>query len=595
MNETICHKLIERRKKTPNKTSVRFVKNDKWVELTWKEYVDQIEQIAAGLVQKGIKPGDRVAIFSSTRVDWAMTDMAILAIGAIVVPIYPSSIPEDVEFILNNSEAKILFLENRLLFDRWILSKPKCSHIKEVVSFDGVQTKENGPIHITELKKEGSQHLNGSDGFLEQCCAKLKIEELASIVYTSGTTGVPKGVIITHRNIMSEVQDLFSHVGVNSSDLSLTFLPFAHILARVEHFGHTYMGFTMGYAENIDRVRANLADVKPTFMVAVPRIFEKIYNGMISQAEASPVKKKIFYWAIAVGKEVSRCRIEKRSPSLAILLQYQVAKKLVFDKLSEKMGGRLRFAFSGGAPLSRDIAEFFHAANLLIIEGYGLTETTAGIFANSEFEYKFGSVGKPIGDTKFKLADDGEILVKGDKITTGYYKNPQATKDVFVDGWLATGDIGHVDENGFLTITDRKKDLIKTAGGKYVAPQKLENLLKLSKYVSNVLIHGDQKKYIVALLTLNYENIEAFAKSGGISYSDKTQLVSNKQVMSLMRDVVAEVNSNLGSHESIKNFGLLANDFTVEAGELTPSLKVKRKFCDNRYKEAIEKLYGTES
>ncbi|MGE3972998.1 MAG: long-chain fatty acid--CoA ligase [Bdellovibrionales bacterium] len=595
MTETICHKLIERRQKHPNKACVKFVKNERWTEITWKDYVDQIEQIAAGLAQKGIKDGDRVAIYANTRVEWAMTDMAVLSLGAITVPIYPSSIPEDVEFILNNSETKILFCENRQIFERWLLVKNKCPNVQHVVSFESIQSKESNPISIMELKREGAQYLTGKEGFLQHNATKLKIDDLASIVYTSGTTGQPKGVILTHKNIMSEVKDVFNHVGVTDVDLSLTFLPFAHILARVEHFGHTYMGFTMGYAENIDRIRANLIDVKPTFMVAVPRIFEKIYNSMVTQAEASPTKKKIFYWALGIGKEVSQYRIQKKSAPFTTLLQYQVAKKLVFDKLAAKMGGRLRFAISGGAPLSKDIAEFFHAANLLIIEGYGLTETTAAVFANTETEFKFGSVGFPIGDVKYKLANDGEILVKSDKITPGYYKNEEATKDVFVDGWFATGDIGEMDARGFLTITDRKKDLIKTAGGKYVAPQKLENLLKLSKYVSNVLIHGDQKKYIVALITLNYENIESFAKANNISYSDKTQLASNKQVMALIRDVIADVNSKLGSYESIKNFAILPNDFTVEEGEITPSLKVKRKYCDKKYKDTIDKLYGTEA
>jgi long-chain acyl-CoA synthetase len=562
--------------------------------MTWAEYFEGVEQMAFGMRSLGVKPGDRVAIYSNTRPEWALADMAILSIGAVVVPIYPSSIPEDIEFILNNSEAKLVFCENRILLDKINSIKNKTPKLENAVTFDTVQSTDKWQLTLAELKKRGTAEKAADLSWFTQTMQKPKLEELATIVYTSGTTGTPKGVMLTHDNIMSEVIDALNHLGVTEQDSSLTFLPFAHILARVEHFFHVYCGYMMSYAENIDRIRANLVDAKPTFIVAVPRIFEKIYNSMISQAEASPVKKKIFYWAMGIGREVSKAKLEKRSPSLQTLLQYQVAKRLVFDKLAQKLGGRLRFSLSGGAPLSKDIGEFFHAAGLVILEGYGLTETTAGVMANSLFDYRFGTVGKPIGDVQVKIANDGEILVKSRKNTPGYYKNEAATKEVLHDGWFATGDIGEFDADGFLKITDRKKDLIKTAGGKFIAPQKLENLLKLNKYVSNVLIHGDQRKYVTALITLNYDNIESYANDKGIKYASKAELAENKQVVGLMRDVVADTNHKLASYESIKNFSLLPNDFSIDAGELTPSLKVKRKFCDKKYKDTLDRLYGAE-
>lgn len=584
---TICQSLVQKLETQGNKTAVRSVIDGKWMPLTWREYIEAVEEIAAGILELGVKPGDRIAIMSNTRVEWALIDIAALGIGAIVVPVYASNILDDMKYILNDSAAKILFLENVSLFQKWKSIERECGNVKNIISIEEV----GGVMSLSDLKKKGQSYRKAKPDFYKKSIETLSLQNVASIVYTSGTTGSPKGVMISHENIMSEIGEVFPHIGVNSTDSSLTFLPYAHILGRVEHWGHIYCGFTMNYAENIDKIRINLIETHPTFMVAVPRIFEKIYNSMISQAEASPIKKKIFDWAIAVGKEISHAKIQKTTLPMSTLLKYQLAKKLVFDKLSQKLGGKLRFSFSGGAPLSRDIAEFFHAANLLIVEGYGLTETTAGVLANSPFSYKFGTVGTPIGETQIRLASDGELLVKSKKNMMGYYNNDSATAEVMNDSWFATGDIAEIDSEGFVKITDRKKDLIKTAGGKFVAPQKLENYLKLSKYISNVLIHGDQRKYVVALLTVNYENIIALAKEKNISFSKKEELVKNPEVLAAIREVVADVNSRLGSWESIKNFDILAEDFTIEKGELTPSLKVKRKYCDKKYRELLDRLY----
>ena len=322
----------------------------------------------------------------------------------------------------------------------------------------------------------------------------------------------------------------------------------------------------------------------------MPRIFEKIYNGIVSQVETNLIKKKIFNWSVDRGREISQQKLKNKSISLVHLFQYKVAQRLVFNTIKQKMGGKLRFAMSGGAPLAKEIAEFFHSAGLLICEGYGLTETTAAVTVNSPLHYKFGSVGKPIGDVKIKFAEDKEILIQSQKVMKEYYNNPKATDEVFKDGYFCTGDIGHLTEDGFLCITDRKKDLIKTAGGKYIAPQKLENLLKINPYISNVLIHGDQRKYVVALITLDSENVLQFARNQNIP-GDIAELSQHSAVRQLIREAVAEVNAQLPSFETIKNFDILPHDFTIESGELTPSLKVKRKICDQKYRDILDSLF----
>lgn len=588
MSNTICHHLIN--VKNRKNVAVEFVKKRKWQTLSWAQYYDLTEKLAGGLKQFGVGPGQKVAIISNTRLEWAIADMATLGLGGVVVPIYQSSIAEEIEFILNDCGAETVIFESEELYKRFEKIKGKLTKVKNLV---GMTFSNKDVKHWDDVLVEGAKYKKDHPNFFEQACLDTDINNPATIVYTSGTTGNPKGVNLYHEQIMSEVTEVFKILDIDTKDKSLTFLPFAHIFGRVEHWAHVYMGFTMAYAESVEKVRDNLTKVKPTFLLAVPRIFEKIYTSMQTQAESSPMKSKIFKWALSVGYKMSEARINKKIPPLQVLLEYQAAKRLVFDKLMKKLGGKLRFAVSGGAPLSSEISKFFHASNLLILEGYGLTETTAAVFVNTPFEYRFGTVGKPVGDVQTKIAPDGEICVKSKKIMRSYYNNEAATKDVFDDeGFFKTGDIGELDSEGFLKITDRKKDLIKTAGGKYVAPQKLENLLKLDKNISNVLIHGDQKKYIVSLITLNPETMKSFAQDNQIIYKEISELSKHPKVKDLIRNAVAQTNSQLASYETIKNFAILPNDFTVESGELTPSLKVKRKILDKKYESQIKALYG---
>lgn len=595
MTATICHKFLDTAKKHSEKTAVMFKRGGRWNELTWRGYHEVVSSLAAGLQIIGIRKGDRVAIFSNTRLEWAALDLAVLGLGGVVVPIYQSSTAEDIAFILNDSESKVLICESpsQLRKLREVLQNARS--LTQVICLDRKNTEnsssESSFLYLDEVQEKGHQALQKSPELYEQAVREVSAEDMATIIYTSGTTGRPKGVVLTHTQGLSEVADSFPLLGVTVRDRSLSFLPYAHILGRIEIWGHAFIGYTMAFAEGIDHLKNNLVEVKPTLMIAVPRVFEKIYNGILSQAEISPLKSKVFHWAISVGKEISKYKVEKQAVPIDLALKYQLARRLVFNSIAERMGGSLRFAVCGGAPLSRSIAEFFHAAGLLILEGYGLTETTAAITVNTPFDYRFGTVGKAIGDVKLKIAEDGEILVHSKKVMKEYHQDPESTAAALEDGWFHTGDIGELTPEGYLRITDRKKDLIKTAGGKYVAPQKLEGLLKVNRFISQVHIHGDQKKYVVALVTLNFDSVEKFAAEQDLSYKDHESLIENSKVKELIRKAIAEANAHLASYESIKNFAILARDFTIESGELTPSLKVKRKVVDHNYKELIERLY----
>lgn len=603
MADIITRRFLETAKRHPTKTAVRFpqsrtTRKTNWLELNWTDYRKLVDSLAAGLQAFGVRKGDRVAILSNTRLEWAALDLAILGLGAVTVPIYPSSTADDIAFILHDSQAKLLFVEDLPVFKKMhaILGREsKLRRPEKVVLIESAPAAEipsfTEATTLDEMQVLGERALKASPALYELAVDEVRPEDVATILYTSGTTGRPKGVVHTHAQAFSEVSEAFPLLGVSSNDVTLTFLPFAHVLGRIEIWGHALLGFTMGFAVSIDRLKQDFQEIRPTILVAVPRIFEKIHAGILAQADISPLRRKVFDWALTTGREISRCKQEKRAIPLDVAVQYAAARKLVFDSIQERMGGRLRFAVSGGAPLNREIAEFFHAAGLLILEGYGLTETTAAVCVNTPFDYRFGTVGKPIGDVKVQIADDGEILIKSRKVMREYLGDQEATKAVLKDGWFHTGDIGEFDEQGHLRITDRKKDLIKTAGGKYVAPQRLEGLVKLSHYVSNVHIHGDNRKYCVALVTLAWDTVSLWAKEQGLSINNIKDASENPKVKDLIRRAVADANAQLASYETIKQFAILPNDFTIESGELTPSLKIKRKVVDERYKAQIDALY----
>jgi long-chain acyl-CoA synthetase len=525
------------------------------------------------LIALGVNPGDRVAVLSNTRVEWAALDFGIMGIGAVTVPIYQSSKAEEVEWIIKHCEAKVVVVEDAAQIKKWEAMGKRCKSVEHVVCIEPVENL-NGILSWDDFLARGSNLADGKRKFLEAARA-VRPDQMASIVYTSGTTGEPKGAVLTHQQPISEVVDIVKAFPISAADSTLCFLPFAHVLGRVELWLHMYLGFTLNFAESIDKLRANLAETKPTVMLGVPRIFEKIYAGLLTQIDGHPLRKAAFGF-------LSQSQAWWSKPA---------ADFLIFNKLREGLGGRLRFVVSGGAPLEAQLADFFNKAGLLLMEGYGLTETTAAICVNTPKQYEFGTVGKPMSDVEIKLAEDGEILVKSKKVMQSYFKDEAATINAFKDGYLCTGDVGEWTQSGFLRITDRKKDLIKTAGGKYVAPQKLEGLLKLNPLVSNVLIHGDRRKYIVALVTLNEGYITRVARERNWAYRDFKSLVQKAEVKNLVRDQVAKVNAQLSSYETIKNFAILPEDFSIDKGELTPSLKVRRKIVDEKFKGVIEELY----
>lgn len=579
----ITQTFLEAFQRPHQAVAIKYKLHKVWREMSWQDYFRSAEAVAQGLAHCGIKPGDTVAILSETRWEWAALDFGILGLGAITVPIYQSNRPEEIQIIIKDSEAKFLVVEDAAQVKKWLSIAKHCPTVKTVVCIDKLQDAVSGVMAWDEWLDQGVKAMQGQPDFFATQIGKNKMSDIATIVYTSGTTGEPKGAVLTHTQILSEVEAIGLAFPISSDDITLSFLPYAHVLGRIELWLHSYIGFTLAFAEGIDRLKQNLREVQPTVMIGVPRIFEKIYAGIAAELQRHQWLKSILD------------TMEHRSNFLGRTFlgwpRRQLTDRLIYSKIRQGLGGRLRFAVSGGAPLDAAIGKFFYRAKVLVLEGYGLTETTAAICANTPTQFEFGTVGRPMDEVEIKIAEDGEVIVKSDKVMREYYRNPKATQAVFKDGYFYTGDIGEWTKKGFLRITDRKKDLIKTAGGKYVAPQKLEGLFKTSPLISNVLIHGDRKKYIVALITLNEATAQKMAKDKGWSFRDYKALTQSSEIHEMVRKIVAQINSGLGSYETIKNFAILPQDFSIESGELTPSLKIKRKVCDERYKALIDSLY----
>lgn len=557
--------------------AVEFKKDGQWLQLNWPGYLEKIILFAHHLEREGLKKKQHVGIVSATRWEWAALDMAILGSRCVSVPMFPNLSDSDFAYIINHSEVSILVVETeahemqiKRISDQ-LTRKPKILKIEDLLSEVEV---------ISEMKEK-----------FYKSCQSLKASEIATIVYTSGTTGTPKGVVLLHEAIYSEITESFPMFGVKPHYKALTFLPFAHVLGRIEHWGSCFNGHTLAYAESIEKVKNNLLEVKPDFMIAVPRIFEKVYSGIMSEVETQPLKLKLFIKALEIAKEVQVYRQTRQAIPWPILAQFEIFNRLVFSNIKKAFGGRLLFAVSGGAPLSPQLAEFFASCGLNIIEGYGLTETCAAITVNNLSSNRPGTVGIPIGDVQIKFASDQEILVKSKKCLKEYYKNPEATSQAIQDGFFATGDIGHFTDDGYLLITDRKKDLIKTAGGKYVAPQKLEGLLKQEPLISQILIHGDQRKFVSALISIEEPQLKSWASSQNIPYENAQDLYQNPALRVRLQKHIQSVNAKLASYESIKKFEIVSEHWTIENGLLTQSLKVKRKIVEQKYKDIIDEMY----
>jgi long-chain acyl-CoA synthetase len=587
MKDNILALFLRKERELGPRPCLRYKSKGKWRALSWSEVKTQVMKLSAGLESLGVQKGDKVALLSNTRYEWTLIDLAILSAGAVTVPIYQSTIPKDVQFILEHSDVKMIFVEDKNQFKKVEGIRKDLPQLKDVILIE-----KNGAEDVLYLRKLIQENDASEDAF-EKKVGSISIDDVATVVYTSGTTGQPKGAVLTHKNFVSEILALGSIFEFTPDQESLIFLPLAHILARAVQFFQLYSGFVQAYAQSIDKLLDDIRDIRPHFMACVPRIFEKIYSKVINDVQASnAIKKSLFQWAVNVGTEVSRAKRDSRSPSLLTGLQYAVAKKLVFSKLHHKLGGRISFFISGGAPLSAEVAEFFHAADILILEGYGLTETTAAINCNSPDHYRFGTVGLVTKNIKEKIANDGEILVRGDHVFQGYFNNEEATKEAFTaDGFFKTGDIGEFDADGFLRITDRKKDIIVTAAGKNIAPQAIENLLKTDPLISQVMVHGDRRKFLSALITVNPDELKKLAGQLRVPEDNFSVLVENPKIYDAMKKRIDEKNKQLPSYETIKRFAILDKDFTVEGGELTPTLKVKRKLVTDRYRSLLDSFY----
>jgi long-chain acyl-CoA synthetase len=594
--DTLARMFWDRVEQSGDRPAQQFKLGADWKTITWREVGDIVREVALGLIALGRQKGETVALLSASRAEWVQADFAIFSAGCVTVPVYPTYPPELIAYVVNDSGAKTIIVEDPAQLAKVLQARDKMPTLEQIVVMAGYEAPQPPKIVMTweSLRRLGRENLSAHKSTLAERVATTRPTDLATIVYTSGTTGPPKGVMQTHGNHVAAVAASKQSTPVQEGWVHLLFLPLAHSFARLESFLGVTHGLTTAFAENLDKVGENLRETRPHFICSVPRVFEKVYGKILAGVEAgSPAKKKIFGWAVSVGRDVSRHQQRGQPVPTALELKRKIAHKLVFSKLHAALGGRLQWAVSGGAPLSRDIAEFFHAAGILLLEGYGLTETCPALTFNRPDRFRFGSVGQSLPGVQLRIAGDGEILARGPNIATlGYYKQPEATHEVFdTDGWFHTGDIGALDQDGFLVITDRKKDLIVTAGGMNIAPQNIENLLKADPFISQVMVYGDRRPYPVALITINPEELSKFAREHGILTSEAAAIVKHPKVAERVGRTVEEKNTQLQSYAKIKRFTVLPADFTLDGGELTPTLKVKRKVVSQKYKDAIEELY----
>ena len=565
--------------------------NGTWQGISHHDIERRVQAITLGLRDLGVRPGDRVALLSETRTEWALTDYACLCAQAADVPIYPTLTAQQTEYILRDSGACVVFCSTPEQVAKVFEVRAQLPALQHVIVFepggrrDGVST-------LAELEARGAAAAAKYPRWREEALA-VAPEAMATLIYTSGTTGEPKGVILTHRNLCSNVASATEVFPLVEGDEALAMLPLSHIFERMVDYTLFAAGVVISYAESIDKIGPNLQEVRPTIAVAVPRILEKVYARVLESAlSGSPLKRRIFFWAKRVGEAAATYQLAGLPVPAGLRLQRVVADKLVFSKLRARTGGRIKFFVTGSAPMSAEIAKFFFAAGLPVIEGYGLTETSPVLTLNPFDRPKLGSVGTVVPGVQLKIAADGEILAKGPNVMQGYYGKPDATREsIDAEGWFHTGDIGELDADGFLRITDRKKDLIKTAGGKYVAPQPIENKVKLNKFVGNAVLLGDQRKFPILLIVPNYEQLEPWARERRLPYTTRAELLALPDVKAKMEMEVMGMLRDLAHFESPKKVVLLEQDFTIENGELTPTLKVKRRAVEKRYQSQIEAAY----
>jgi long-chain acyl-CoA synthetase len=590
MPDTISKILLKTIKSYPKDDLVLYKKEGQYVPISTAEFGNRVKHFCLGLKALGFEQGDKMIILSESRPEWIISDLGCLCSGGITVPIYTSLMSEPIKYIIDNSDAKIVVYSTQEQGEKIEAKKNELTKVEHYITFS--EEAPEGVMTFARVLEKGQKIAEQKPELFEELALKVKPDDIASIIYTSGTTGIPKGVMLTHSNFFSNVKSVSTIVEFSENDTVLSWLPLSHVLERMVTFTLLYKGCTIAYAESMELVAENMPEVKPQIMVSVPRLFEKFYSKVMDNVlSSSPLKRKIFFWAAKVGKEYGQRKLLNQPIPGGLQFKRNLAHKLVFSKIIAKTGGRVRFFVSGGAPLSKDIAEFFYAMGLVVLEGYGLTETSPVIAVNTFDNLKFGSVGKAIPGVEVKIAEDGEILTKGPHVMEGYYKMEAETNEAMEGGWFRTGDIGHLDEEGFLVITDRKKDILVTAGGKNVAPQPIENVLKTNPYISNAVVIGDRKKFISALLVPDFEKLEEYAKSNNIAYENQGELARKEEILNFMLAEVDRSTPTLASYEKIKKIALLDRDFEIEKGEITPTLKVKRNIVEEKYKNIIDSIY----
>lgn len=577
---------------TPNSEAFRFPMGGRWESLTWQQTRDRVQDISGGLLALGLQTEERCAILAGTCIDWVLADMGILCAGGATTTIYPSNTPPECAYILKDSGTRFVFAESDDQVAKLQQVRSEIPQVEKVIVFEGTPSEDEWVITLEQLSQKGrGQFLSVS---FEDVTKEVTKDKLATLIYTSGTTGNPKGVELLHDCWLYESEGIAALNLIRYEDLQYLWLPLAHSFGKVLQMAQLRIGFATAIDGRPDKLVDNLSVIKPTFVAAVPRIFEKIYAKMVSGAkEKGGWRQKIFHWAMKVGKQVSKLQLQGKRPGLFLSMKHYLANKLVFSKLQGLFGGRLRFFVSGSAPLSANLNEFFHAAGIVIYEGYGLTETSAASFVNFPGHNRIGTVGPALPGTEVKLAPgDSEILIKGRGVMRAYHNQPEMTAETFTaDGFLKTGDIGTL-EDGYLRITDRKKDLIKTSGGKYVAPQALEAQLKLAcPQISQVLVHGNNRNFCSCLVALDPAGIKGWATQNGLTNLSYEELTKNDKVKEMMQNAIHGVNKTLPSYETLKKFAILPADLTLEEGDLTPSLKLKRKAVEAKYKDLLDSFY----
>ena len=568
---------------------------DEWVTVSWDEADTVVRELGAGIIALGIEPEDRVAIASSTRYEWALADLATMVAGAATTTIYPTTIADDVAFILADSATKVVFAENAEQLEKLRSIRGHAPGVYRVVLMEGSPDGDDWTLTFDELRGLGREYLEGDPGGVDARIDAIRPDQLATIIYTSGTTGRPKGVRLLHNAWTFEAAATEAIDILSEDDLQYLWLPLAHVFGKNLLTLPLQIGFCTAIDGRIDKIVDNLAVVQPTFMGAAPRIFEKAYARiqMMMEAEGG-LKAKLFQAASSTGREVSILREQGKEPGGLLARKHAVLDKLVGTKIRERFGGRVRFFISGSAALNQDVARWFDAMGMLIAEGYGLTETSAASFVNRTRAYRYGTVGWPLPGIEVSVADDGEILLRGPGNMQGYHNNPDATAETIdADGWLHTGDIGELDERGFLRITDRKKDLFKTSGGKYVAPGAIESLFKgLCPYASQLIVHGADRNFVSALVTLDPDAMAGWAAQHGMEGRPYAEVVSSDACREMVQGYIDELNGQLNRWETVKKFTILEHDLSIEDGELTPSLKLKRKVVADKYKDLLDAHYS---